>query len=266
MKKTYLLLSACLLAVSLLSAQDLQTVTGNGNSTTHQIVVHRTDGSWALNASNGLDADLLLGSTAPGAVTKYAWMQSSFSGRHLILNPDNGANIGIGVLTPEYKLDVSGETNIAENMYVHYSPLDIRLKVGADGLQAYTFANRIPKDLYLNLAGGNVGIGTKPPAAYKLAVDGTIAARRLKITQETPWPDYVFDSSYQLKPLNQVETFIQEHKHLPEIPSAAEIKKEAMDVGDNQVLLLKKIEELTLYIIEQNKRIEVLEKKAAEKR
>lgn len=105
-------------------------------------------------------------------------------------------------------------------------------------------------------AAGSVRIGnTTAPADYKLAVDGTIGARKLKVTQET-WADYVFDSAYLLQPLQQLEQYILNNKHLPEIPSAATVKKEGIDLGDNQALLLKKVEELTLYIIQQNKDIQ----------
>ena len=106
---------------------------------------------------------------------------------------------------------------------------------------------------------GNIGIGTTNPQS-RLAVNGTITTTKVKVTQ-TGWADYVFDSSYQLTPLHQVEKYIQQNKHLPEVPSEAEVKKDGLDLGDNQTLLLKKIEELTLYIIEQNKRMEGLEKK-----
>jgi hypothetical protein len=102
---------------------------------------------------------------------------------------------------------------------------------------------------------GNVGIGTTTPGTYKLAVEGTIGARKIKITQEA-WADYVFDSCYHLPTLHQVEAYIQQNKHLPEVPSATEVKKDGLDLGDNQAVLLKKIEELTLYIIEQNKQAE----------
>jgi hypothetical protein len=114
---------------------------------------------------------------------------------------------------------------------------------------------------YFPFTGGNivgdVAIGTT--AAQKdLAVNGNIKTRKVKVTQ-TDWADYVFDSSYQLTPLHAVEKFIQQNKHLPEVPSAAAIKKDGIDLGDNQAVLLKKIEELTLYIIEQDKRIKKLE-------
>jgi hypothetical protein len=113
-------------------------------------------------------------------------------------------------------------------------------------------------NVLLATTSGNVGIGTTNPGSYKLAVEGTIGARRVKVTQAT-WADYVFDSSYQLASLHQVEKYIQTNKHLPDVPSAAEVKKGGLDLGDNQAVLLKKIEELTLYIIEQNKRMESLE-------
>lgn len=70
------------------------------------------------------------------------------------------------------------------------------------------------------------------------------------------WPDFVFDSAYQLPALNKVEQFIRQHKHLPEVPSANEVQKDGLELGGNQALLLKKIEELTLYLIEQNKKLE----------
>jgi hypothetical protein len=112
-------------------------------------------------------------------------------------------------------------------------------------------------DVYLCSTSGNVGIGTTSPGTYKLSVEGTIGARRVKvIAPGAPWADYVFDSSYQLPSLQEVEHFIQRNKHLPEVPSAAEVKMNGIDLGDNQVTLLKKIEELTLYIITQEKQLD----------
>ena len=104
---------------------------------------------------------------------------------------------------------------------------------------------------------GNVGIGTIDPGAYKLAVEGKLGARKLVVTQAS-WADYVFDSTYQLKSLSEVEKYIEQHKHLPDIPSAKEVKENGLDVGENQALLLKKIEEQMLYILELNKEIKSL--------
>ncbi|MCK7554823.1 hypothetical protein MKQ70_07320 [Chitinophaga sedimenti] len=72
---------------------------------------------------------------------------------------------------------------------------------------------------------GNVGIGTSAPGTNKLAVDGTIAARKVKVTLANPWPDYVFAKGYELPSIASVEKFIREHQHLPGIPSAEEVKK-----------------------------------------
>ncbi|MFJ1288321.1 hypothetical protein, partial [Acinetobacter baumannii] len=86
-----------------------------------------------------------------------------------------------------------------------------------------------------------------------LSVNGNIKTQKLIVTQ-TGWSDYVFAPGYQLKPLIEVGKFIHENRHLPDIPSEKEVKEKGMDVGENQALLLKKIEELTLYIIELDKK------------
>jgi hypothetical protein len=101
------------------------------------------------------------------------------------------------------------------------------------------------------------------PIRSSLAVNGTITAQRLKISP-TGWPDYVFDSSYQLLPMEQLEKYIKKNNHLPGISSAAEVEKKGVDVGDNQAALLRKIEELTLYNISQEKRLRTQDKRMEE--
>lgn len=107
--------------------------------------------------------------------------------------------------------------------------------------------------------GGRVGIGTDDPKA-KLAVNGDIRAKEVRVMTDIQLADYVFDEDYKLRPLTEVEQYVQEHKHLPEIPSAAEVKENGMDVAEFQNKLLQKIEELTLYMIEQQKQLEALKK------
>jgi hypothetical protein len=89
-----------------------------------------------------------------------------------------------------------------------------------------------------------------------LAVNGIITAQKLKLNQ-TSWPDYVFEEKYNLRTLTELDQYISQNKHLPEIPSAAEVEEKGLDVGNNQAALLKKIEELTLYLIEQEKKLKM---------
>lgn len=104
---------------------------------------------------------------------------------------------------------------------------------------------------------GNVGIGTNTPREA-LSVNGNIRAKQIKV-EIANWPDYVFKPTYQLPSLTEVKTYIDQNQHLPEIPSEQEIAKDGQNLGEMNKLLLKKVEELTLYLIEQNKRIEKLE-------
>jgi len=107
---------------------------------------------------------------------------------------------------------------------------------------------------------GNVGIGTAIPDE-KLTVKGKIHTQEVRVDMAGPLvPDYVFANDYKLKSLEEVEDFIKENKHLPEIPSAQEIEKNGLMLAEMNMSLLKKIEEMTLYMIEQNKKINELEK------
>ncbi|RXK85908.1 hypothetical protein [Filimonas effusa] len=109
---------------------------------------------------------------------------------------------------------------------------------------------------------GNVGIGTDNPTA-KLAVNGDIHAKGLKVSLKG-WPDYVFDSTYALMPLPQLEQYLEKEKHLPEIPDAATVEQQGLDVGEMQKLLLKKIEEMTLHLINIKKNNEAIKKENEE--
>jgi len=101
--------------------------------------------------------------------------------------------------------------------------------------------------------GGNVGIGTSTPQT-KLAVNGIITAKEVLLTLKG-WADYVFQKDYSLKTLFEVEEYIQTNKRLPGIPSEKEIKKKGIGIGEITTGLLAKIEELTLYTIDQEKKI-----------
>jgi hypothetical protein len=104
---------------------------------------------------------------------------------------------------------------------------------------------------------GNVGIGTTNTNGAKLAVNGDIHAKKVKVTLQG-WPDYVFSDSYKLKSLEEIEAHIKEKKHLPGIPSQKEIEENGLDLGDMQAKMMEKIEELTLHTIEMNKELNQL--------
>ncbi|WP_343674088.1 hypothetical protein [Chitinophaga sp.] len=104
---------------------------------------------------------------------------------------------------------------------------------------------------------GNVGIGITNPQE-KLAVNGTVVAKKVRVTS-TGWPDYVFNENYQLPSLKETAAYIKNHKHLPGIPAAAEVAQNGQDLGEMNKLLLQKVEELTLHLIELQAKVEKLE-------
>ncbi|WP_166920102.1 TMF family protein [Flavobacterium poyangense] len=107
------------------------------------------------------------------------------------------------------------------------------------------------------LAAGNVGIGTTTTGSHKLAVEGSIGAREIKV-QATGWSDFVFKKDYKLPTLKEVEKHIAEKGYLENIPSEEEVMKNGINLGEMNSKLLQKIEELTLYVIEQEKKSDKL--------
>jgi hypothetical protein len=98
----------------------------------------------------------------------------------------------------------------------------------------------------------NIAIGTSNPQGYKLAVNGSGIFTKIVAKPYSNWPDYVFDKGYRLPSLIEVEQYIQTHHHLPGVTPEAEILRNGIDLGEGQTTLLKKVEELTLYLINEN--------------
>jgi hypothetical protein len=99
---------------------------------------------------------------------------------------------------------------------------------------------------------GYVGIGTTVPD-QKLTINGTIHSREVKVDLNVPGPDYVFEPDYQLIELSKLKAYLDKNRHLPEIPSADQMAKDGLNLGEMNTKLLKKVEELTLYLIEKDK-------------
>ncbi len=107
-------------------------------------------------------------------------------------------------------------------------------------------------NLSLNPVEGYVGIGTLNPKE-KLSVNGKIRAKEIKV-ETANWPDYVFEEGYQNQSLAEIEQFVRQNKHLPGVPTAKQVEQEGVELGEMNKILLKKIEELTLLLIDQNKK------------
>ncbi len=130
-------------------------------------------------------------------------------------------------------------------------------------------------EIFTILGSGSVGIGTTTPGSFKLAVTGKIAAwgEVRVLNANTAFPDYVFAKGYKLLSLPEVERYIELNKHLPEVPSAQEVEKDGMGLAEMNTIAIRKIEELTLHLIEMNKQVvelkqqvQTLEQQAAAKR
>ncbi|WCT13641.1 hypothetical protein [Mucilaginibacter jinjuensis] len=128
-----------------------------------------------------------------------------------------------------------------------------------DTSQLFTVGNLDNKNILTVSRNGRVGIGSPSPDAT-LTVNGTIHATEVLVDQAVPHPDYVFDKDYNLASLKDVKTYIDKNHHLPEIPSAAQVAKDGISLGEMNAKLLKKIEELTLYLIEKDQGDKVKDK------
>jgi hypothetical protein len=195
----------------------------------------------------------------------------------LALNP-SGGSVGIGASAPNAKLQVSTNIDLGISdgfKILGFSDTKALINIGDDNLVTTKFirtsANvmKMVTSNHLNYPfgfvgnynfEGNVGFGViTMPAGYKLAVGGNIIAEKVKVRKQSAgWPDFVFKKDYKLMSLPEIEAFVNKNSHLPEIPSAAEVEKEGQDLGEMNRLLLKKVEELTLYLIEQNKEIKTI--------
>jgi hypothetical protein len=169
-----------------------------------------------------------------------------------------GGSVGIGTSSPAELFEVNGGVSRFANTPTTSSHIDIY--GGTDGsstssLYIYGSSSNAPNTYlgdgvyngYINAHGGNLGVGTTSPQ-HLLHVAGTIGAEQIIVS--STGADYVFDPKYKLAPLSEVASYVEENHHLPGIPSADEMSKQGVSLGDMQTKLLAKIEELTLHMIE----------------
>ncbi len=205
-----------------------------------------------------------------------------------------GTNVGLGTNAPTHKLSVigsqftSGTSQIGQGLGVNSAPSSFSRVVINTGstfsaaLELNGNNNNFNKLIFCNVttpsteimkvyntttnttpflftADGKMVIHNGTQKIFQLNANGVLQTRTVKVDVYN-WPDYVFDPSYKRLTLNQLEAYINENKHLPNVPTATEAEADGIDLSEMNKVLLQKVEELTLYILEQNKRIEVLEK------
>ncbi|CAH0997638.1 hypothetical protein EMA8858_03772 [Emticicia aquatica] len=195
------------------------------------------------------------------------YIRGGKSGSKVIINDISGlGNVGIGTSNPGYKLQVNTTGDSPGIVHANNVGIQVGTYLGSNAGWLGTFSNH-PLYFFVNNGGSAVTITTSEqlqvgssatPVGYKMSVDGKVICTELEVLT-TPWPDYVFKPTYKLKPLNEVENFIQQNGHLPNIPKAEDIENKSLALGNMSKLQMEKIEELTLYLIEINKRLKKVE-------
>jgi hypothetical protein len=243
-----------------------------------------TTGNNVVNASNPYAADVVIGSDASGGIrhnSSIMWWSGGSASRisnagdvfyysvwntttpNIALGATLGSssyfqgNVGIGTTTPTQKLDVKGSIvfgNINSNgrLSDEVGYASIVGGVGA-GIRFYT-NDGISQPLTLSST-GSVGINVTDTKGYQLAVNGNAIATSMTVKLYANWPDYVFKKEYNLPSLSEVKNYIDQNQHLPEMPSEQEVKDNGINLGEIVKVQTKKIEELTLYLIEKDKEI-----------
>jgi hypothetical protein len=218
-------------------------ISSGGTATTnHQFGLDGTDSY--LNATGG---SLGIGTTTPtrngGTFGKIVDLSGSGLVGYILKTGGQEASIMSNAGSGVY-FDIIGASTASNNF------LSFRTSNTNSNNAASIEAMRIKSDGVVMIGGSSASYDSR----YKLVVEGTIGAKEVYVTLTRPWPDYVFGTGYKLYSILDLDAFIQKNKHLPNMPSAAEVKKSgSINIGETSAKLLEKVEELTLYIIELKK-------------
>lgn len=233
----------------------LRTVTDSGNT---DRVIFKANGDVGIGTNSPSGKLHVTSATSGDAIFK---LEADTDNNNEADNPEINFSQDGGLVN--YFIGIEGVQNTKTTGTQHNA-----LIVGTEEVRDIQFINGDQVQMTVKTSG--VGIGTTNPGSYKLAVKGKIRAEEIKV--ETGWADYVFKEDYDLPTLEEVEKHIQEKGHLINIPSAKQVEENGIQLGQMNKLLLEKIEELTLYILElkkenenQQKEIEQLKKQNHER-
>jgi hypothetical protein len=223
---------------------------GNINTASVNVSIEPLSSFWSMTGNINMNAD----SNFVGNVDSVRLAFRTKNLERMSISPTG--NVGIGITTPSAQFHTTGSVRLAglasdstKNRVLVSDTSGNLFYRNVPGLSSqWKYANGVVYD-----SADNIAIGTSNAQGYKLAVNGTAIFTKVKVKTAGTWPDYVFKKGYRLPDLKELEEYLAKYRHLPGIASESEVKQDGIDVGEHQAALLKKVEELTLYLIEENK-------------
>jgi len=254
--------------------------TSAGQSGSYNTAVGKQAGNVVTGSNNsffGKDAGLLTGSGGNNTFLGYQAGRSNVSGSgNVFIGKEAGysetgsdklyidnSNTSTPLIFGNFSLNQVGINSLPNtthtltvggSLYSNGAIYTTGLYVGGGLVKAWTASGA-----NINYVAGAVSIGTTTaPTGFKLAVGGKAIVEEIVVMLQGTWPDYVFEKDYQLPSLEELQLYIAKHKHLPGVPSAKEVKENGVSIGEMNAILLQKIEELTLHVINLKNEVDVL--------